>query len=981
MTLKEKGQIDWSHVASLGGVDIARAQEYASSFGLAFQDPATGEWETADFYLSGNLREKLRLAEAAAKMHPEFRANVEVLRKIQPRELKQEDITVALGVAWIPEQYVEQFARNVLGLEVRAEYVPNLAKWILTENKKRGESRASRRWGTKYVRTTDLLDQALNNREPSVTRRGRPDLDETLEARDKQDQIKQAWEEWLWADKKRAKTLVDLYNNNFNVMVRPQFDGSYLTDLPGMQPGKTLRKHQLDGLARGLRSKHNHFYVHRTGAGKTRILVALANELRRLKIRKKIIQVVPNNRLTQHQDDYLELFPNANLLVVSSSDLSKDRYNATMAKIAEGDWDCVIMSHSAAERIPLSNETEYELTRQKLVEFDETLRKLPARATRKRKELEKARDKIFKQLEKITLQPEEEPSSFTWESLKCDHIMIDEVHRYKNLPYSTRRQGVLGLNPQGSAVAFNMFMKVRVVQQHCQNCGRFSGTATICPACGSKVEKPKLGNTTFASATPLSNTIAELYTWQKFLQPDLLREMGIDSFDAWAAQFAKPSTIIELSPVGTGYREATRFASFDNASDLSVAFSQVVDVRLDPVELKLPIPKRRGGAPITVVSPLSEQQKAYLKECEERVARVKAREVPISEDNYLKIMNDMTKAALDYRLVDPSAPDDPNSKINQAISKVTDIYKRTTNVSLPGVPDKQNLAQVIFCDMSVPQKGFNLYDDGKRKLIAAGIPEEEIAFIHDAKDAAAKQKLFDAINEGKIRVLFASTPLAGEGVNMQRLLFAIHHLDALWTSQKLLQRTGRIERQGNLCPEFEEYRYVTEGGDAYRWQAIERKAMMSEQILSGEGLGRTVEDIDGIHADYATTKALASGDPTVQKRVELQIEIQRLQTLENNWLKGREEVQKGVDEVRAELTLLEKEDRTSEQIPVLRQALAQKLEESRAVLAEPFRHTQRLEELKTELRELEAVIAQMNKPSRGRKSGGLGGWLRGLFGR
>lgn len=948
------------------------------ALGLAFRDPATGKWETADQYLAGNLRLKLRQAEAAAGTDPSFRANVEALKRIQPRELPPEDIRGALGAGWIPGQYVEQFGREVLGLDINAEYVPALTRWLVTLDKKSGRkiNRANRQWGTRYVEAIDLLDQALNGREPSVTRRGRPDLDETLEARDRQQQLKERFEEWLWRDPARAKALANLYNQRYNAWTRPEYDGSYLTDLPGVRPGVSLRPHQQNALARGLRSPHNLFLVHGTGFGKTRVLVCLAHELRRLGKRRKIIQVVPNHRLTGHGDDFLEVYPGARLLRVASEDLAGGRYNQTMAKMASEDWDAIIMTHSAFERIRLSKATQYELTRQKLAEFAETIRRLPARATRKRKELEKQASRFKAQLDKIAARGED--PAYTWESIKCDQLMIDEVHRYKNLPYSTRRQGVLGLSPQGSGRALDAFMKVRCVQRHCPSCGRFTGKALTCPQCGTAIEKPQTGNITFASATPLDNTIAEMWAWQQFLQPDLLAEMGCESFDAWAAQFSKPSTLIEIAPVGTGYREATRFAGFTNANELSTAFSQVADVRLDPAIVKLPLPKLRGGKPKVVVSPLSDRQRAYLEECERRAARVLAREVSIKEDNYLKIMNDATKAALDFRLVDPTVPDDPRSKVNLLVRDVLDTYRRTTGVSLPGVAGPQNLAQLIFLDTSVPKKGFNLYDDIKAKLAAGGILENEVAFIHDAKNAAEKQRLFDRVNLGQVRVLLASTPLAGEGANLQRLAYAIRHLDAVWEPKRVIQRNGRINRQGNLCPEYEEVRYVTEGGDAYRWQAVERKALMGQQILTGEGLGRTVEDIDAIHPDFANTKALASGDPTVQKRVELQLEIQKLQTLEQNWFKRRAEAQQKLDQARAESRLLAE---TAESQPA-RQELSQRVEEHQSTLAEPFRHADRLAELKQELRQVELQITRMNRSPRSSKKGGaVGRLLRSLFGR
>ncbi|GIK42124.1 MAG: hypothetical protein BroJett011_59570 [Chloroflexota bacterium] len=950
---------------------MAQAQEYLSTAGLVFRDPRAGSWQTPTVYLSGNLRAKLKEAEAAAVANPAFQSNITFLKQHLPRDLKSDEIVAPLGAGWIPEEYVQQFAQSI-GLDAKIEYIPQLAKWIVTPTqrfKKKGRNSAANRkqWGTRYVAGIDLLEQALNGREPTVTRRGKPDLDESYEARDKQDKLKREFEKWLWSNKNRAERLTRLYNDRFNASIRPKFDGSYLNNIPGLNPTFTLRPHQKDALARLLQSRYNTYLVHLTGAGKTLVLNSACMELRRLGLRRKPVIVVPNHRPTDHARDFLDAYPSAKVLVVTSEDLSGDGYNQTLAKIANStEYDAIIMSHSASERIGMRRDTEIEFIKEKIAEYDETIQRLPAGATKKLKLLTVARERQEKKLQKLIQAPVDD-GRLTWEDLGIDHCMVDESHKYKNLEFATRKQGVAGINPVGSARAMGMYMKVRYLQGRCQECGKFVGEAQICSACGSRVEEPNPGNICFASATPLDNSLAEMYTWMRFLQPKRLKKLGLDHFDAWSAQFARPMHIIELAPFGEGYREAIRFASFVNPQELSKLFSEVADIQLDPEKLDLRLPKE---LPTRIVSaPKSERLQQYMLYCDERAAKVRARQISLKEDNFLRIASDLNAAALDFRLVDPTAPDDPNSKVNLLVRGVLDTYRKTTGVSLPGVPGKHNLAQVIFLDLSTPKKGFNLYDDIKTKLVRQGIPAEEIAFVHDAKNDEEKQRLFDRVSLGKVRVLLASSEIGGEGANFQARLCKLHHLDVPWTPRKLIQRRGRMVRQKNLCPEVESVVYVTGGSfDKYRWQTVERKAFTGDQVLKGDISDRTVDDIDVVHTDYATIKAMASGNPLVEQRVKLQLEIQRSQGLERVHQKQQDEARTNLDQILAEIALIDREAVKTPELLAERAELIKQSMEYRATLGEPFQYSQQLKDLQDELQKLEREIEISNRPQRKKSS-------------
>jgi len=926
-------------------------------------------WKTRDEYLSGNIREKLTQAEKFARQNPLLQANVEALRQTLPPEVQPHEINAPLGAGWIPEQEVQAFTRQVLGVDLRPTYVARQGRWQIntTAAARRLSARESRRaqatWGTSAKRVPEVLQATLNGKEISVKRNGKLDLTATYAARDKQDRMRQAFNQWLWSDPARAGRLTRLYNDKFNAIVPPRFDGSRLGRLPGMSARIELRPHQRNSVARLLRGRDNTFLIHATGAGKTYTMIAATMEQKRLGLRQNPIHVVPNHRLSDHAADFRELYPNANVLQIDSKMLNAQNYTATMRTIAAAgqQYDAVIMTHSAFERINLSPEAKQAGIRQQIADVDEALAGLRPSAVKKRKLLTRERNRLATKLEKMeaTPAPAGQP---TWEDLNVDQIYIDEAHRYKNRPFATKHQNTRSISPAGSARAQAAYLKLLHTQFRCRQCGKYAPQeAQVCPRCSTPVAEQRGGNICLASATPIDNSLAELYNWQSTLQPQLLKEMGLEHFDAWSAQFAQPSSQFEVDLAGKSFREVRRFRSFSNTPELVAAFGMVADTQLDTKKLKLPLPTSQRH---DTVVPLSTAQRDYLADCERRAEQVRARAVPPTEDNFLKIANDMQLASLDMRLVDPDAADDPNSLVNQTVSRAADTFRATTGVKLPKQPGKHDLTQVIFLDTGVPggSARINLYDDIKQKLVKQGVPADKIAFIHDAKTAAAKAEIFDKMNRGELRVLLASTPLAGEGANFQKKLHTLIHLDVPWTPARMKQREGRIVRQKNLNPAVNIVRMTSPGPSAYRWQTIERKALSGDQVLSGDRRSRTVDDVGDLHADYSSIKAATSGNPLVQQRFELQTELKRLKTLEQNHLAERSAARQAVQQTQAALNLANAAETPDEQqIQQLTTQLAEQTE--LAALAErPFEHAAKITDTQGQLNELEAEIAAQSRP-------------------
>jgi N12 class adenine-specific DNA methylase len=969
-TLAKGGQLHWPEIAARAGLPVEAAQRLAVEAGLAFIDPVQAQWYPRDEYLSGNIRDKLAQAEKFARENPLLQANVAALRQALPPDVQPHEINAPLGVGWIPEQDVQAFTKEVLGVDLRPTYVARQGRWQVsaTAAAKRLSARESRRaqimWGTPAKSVPEVLKATLNGQEITVRdRRGKPDLTATYAARDKQDRMRQAFSQWLWADPGRSRRLTRLYNDKFNAIVPPRFDGSRLGRLPGMSPAIELRPHQKDAVTRLLRSKTNTFLIHATGAGKTNIMIAATMEQKRLGLRQNPVHIVPNHRLDDHAADFRALYPDANLLLVDSKMLNAQNFAATMRAIAAagGQYDAVIMSHSAFERIKLSPEAEQAGVRQQIADVDEALAGLRPSATKKRKLLTQERNRLVKKLEKMegTPAPAGQP---TWEDLNVDQIYLDEAHRYKNRPFATKHQQTRSISPAGSSRAQDAWLKLLHTQFRCRQCGKYAPQeAQLCPHCSTATTEQRGGNICLASATPIDNSLAELYTWQSTLQPQLLKEMGLEHFDAWSTQFAQPSSQFEVDLSGKSFREVRRFRNFSNVPELVSAFGMVADTQLDAQKLGLPLPVAQRH---DTVVPLSAAQQDYLADCERRAELVRARAVPPTEDNFLRIANDMQLASLDLRLVDPTAADDPASLVNQAVRRVADTYRATTGVTLPAHTGRHDLTQVIFLDTGVPggSARINLYDDIRRKLVRQGVPADKIAFIHDAKSAAAKAEIFDKMNRGELRILLASTPLAGEGANFQQRLHTLTHIDVPWTPARMKQREGRIVRQKNLNPTVNIVRMTSPGPSAYRWQTIERKALSGDQVLIGDRGSRTVDDVGDLHADYSSIKAATSGNPLVQQRFELQTELKRLKTLEQAHLAQRSAARQAVQQTQAALNLANAAEPPDDvQIRELTGQLAEQTELA-ALTERPFEHTARITDTQARLNDLEADIAAQSRP-------------------
>ncbi|GAB4442651.1 MAG: hypothetical protein Kow0031_24760 [Anaerolineae bacterium] len=969
-TLARDGQLNWPAIAAQAGLPVETVQRLAIDAGLAFVDPVQAQWRPRDEYLSGNIRDKLTQAEKFARQNPLLAANVAALRQALPPEVQPHEINAPLGAGWIPEKDIQDFTQQVLGVDLRPTYVARQGRWQVsaTAAAKRMSARESRRaqvmWGTPTKSVPEVLQATLNGQEITVKdRRGQPDLTATYAARDKQDRLRQAFSQWLWADPARSRRLTRLYNDKFNAIVPPRFDGSRLGRLPGMSPTIELRPHQKDAVTRLLRGQDNTFLIHATGAGKTNIMIAATMEQRRLGLRQSPVHIVPNHRLDDHAGDFRELYPAANLLLVDSKMLNAQSYDATMRAIAAAgrQYDAVIMSHSAFERIKLSPEAKQAGVRQQLADVDEALAGLRPSATKKRKLIMQERQRLVKKLEKLEeTPPTDQP---TWEDLNVDQIYLDEAHRYKNRPFATKHQQTRSISPAGSARAQDAYLKLLHTQFRCRQCGKYTPQeAQICPHCSTPASEQRGGNICLASATPIDNSLAELYTWQSILQPQLLKEMGLEHFDAWSSQFAQPSSQFEVDLSGKSFREVRRFRNFSNVPELVAAFGMVADTQLDGQKLGLPLPASQRH---DIVAPLSAAQQDYLADCERRAELVRARAVPPTEDNFLKISNDMQLASLDLRLVDPTAADEPDSLVNQAVRRTADTYHATTGVTLPGQAGRHDLTQAIFLDTGVPggSARINLYDDIKRKLVRQGIPADKIAFIHDAKSAAANAEIFDKMNRGELRILLASTPLAGEGANFQQRLHTLTHLDVPWTPARMKQREGRIVRQKNLNPAVNIVRMTSPGPSAYRWQTIERKALSGDQVLTGDRHSRSVEDVDDFHADYSSIKAATSGNPLVQQRFELQAELRRLKTLEQDHLAQRSAARQAAQETQAALNLANAAETPDEdQIRQLTEQLAEQTELA-ALTERPFEHITKITDTQARLNELEAEIAAQSRPS------------------
>ena len=861
VSLNQRGAVDLPFIGTLYGKP--KAQIVAELGDLIFPDPQSRTWQTADAYLSGNVRAKLAAAELAG---PQYIRNANALRAVQPEDVLPGDIDANLGAPWIPESDINAFAAHLFHVEPSSVPIGHLKKdadWSLEADHAARESEAATsEFGTARANGTGLLELALNMKTPiiydTIDRGDREERvvnpEETLAAREKQKLIKEQFRSWVFADPERTERLVRLYNDTYNNLRPRLFDGSHL-DFPGMNQAITLRPHQNDAVWRGM-SSGNTLLAHTVGAGKTFTMAATGMKMKQAGLIKKPMYVVPNHLLEQFSREFMQLYPNAKLLVAAKEDLTRDRRKFLTAKIASGEWDGIIVTHSSFERIGMSRDYQEKFLVEQIAEYDELLREhAGARGANRNliKTIEKQKAARAERLKNL-LAEKKKDDGLVFDELGVDHVFIDEAHYFKNLETPTKMERVAGIQTGGSERAFDVYMKARYLGE--QHAGH---------------------GVTFATGTPISNTMVEMYTMQRFLDPEGLKSRGLEHFDAWAATFGEVVDTMEISPDGAGLRPRSRFARFTNLPELQQMFRAFSDVQTAEM-LNLPRPRLQGGKPIVVACPMSDEQHALQQELVERYERLRSQKVDPRIDNALAITTDGRKLATDARMLSATAPDFPESKINRLVENVAAIWQRTAAT---------RGTQMIFADMGVnpTQWGYSPYDEIIEKLVAHGIPREQIAAIGDAESDAKKQALFEKVRNGSVRVLIGSTQKMGTGTNVQKRLVALHHLDAPWKPAEVEQRDGRILRQGNENEEVAIYRYVTEGSfDAYMWQALETKARFISQVITGDNAARRAEDIGSQELSYAEVKAIASGNPAVLTLAEADAELQRLTLLKKNHL-------------------------------------------------------------------------------------------------
>jgi N12 class adenine-specific DNA methylase len=854
VTLNERARVDLQRIEELLGRPPA---EFLPELrGTVFLNPETKRWETEDDYLSGNVRDKLLVAEKAAKRDARFRENAEALRAVQPADLKATEIDARLGSVWIPAEDISRFARSLLRVpahsnEVNVNHVPAAGLWTVEASHFAKTGVANRtEWGTERSLAHELIEDALNQRTPTVydydsDGKATINVKATEAAREKQQKIKDRFAEWIWEDDERRARLAAAYNREFNCVRLRTFNGDHLT-LPGASPAIVLRPHQKAAVWRILQTP-NTLLAHVVGSGKTYTTVAAAMELKRLGLARKPMFVVPNYMLGQFSGELLTLYPNANILAAGKADFESSRRRELMGRIATNNWDAVIVTHSGFERLPLSAGAQKKFFEEQIANLEACIRETAeGSGARIVKQLEAAKKRLEFKLKNLAAVHRKD-NTLTFEELGIDRLFVDEAHAYKNLFYVTKMTRVAGLPQAASERAFDMFLKVQHVQRLNEG-----------------------GGVVFATGTPVTNTMAEMFTLQRFLQMDVLVQRRLQHFDSWAATFGESVCALELAPDGAGYRLNTRFARFVNVPELMHLFRQTADIQTADM-LKLPVPALESGRARVVTAKATPQLTALVHTLAERAARLKTGSVPPSEDNMLKITGEGRKAALDLRLVLGAMPDNPEFKVNHAAREIFAVWQESK---------EQRLAQLVFCDLSTPKPGgreFSVYDDLKTKLVANGVPAAEIAFIQEHDSDAAKTALFKDVRSGRVRILMGSTQKMGAGMNVQTKLVALHHLDAPWRPADIEQREGRILRQGNGNATVRILRYVTAGSfDAYMWQTLETKAKFISQIMTGECTARRIEDLESPALTYAEVKAIASGNPLVIEKAKIDSEVMRL---------------------------------------------------------------------------------------------------------
>lgn len=867
LSVGERAGIDFGYMQQLTGKDKETLIQDLQ--GVIFADPlekdASGEprYYTADEYLSGDVRHKLQVAKLAAQNNPAFAVNVQALETVQPKDLEASEIAVRLGATWLAPELIKQFADELVDApyyvrdRVKVLYIPLTGVWNVTNKSYTGGNiKATVTYGTQRANFYHILEESLNLRDVRIFDT-KEDMQgnkirvlnaaATQEAQMKQQQIEDAFKDWIWKDPTRRQMLVKEYNERFNSLRPREYDGSHIL-FHGMSPEITLRPHQKNAIAHILYGG-NTLLAHVVGAGKTYEMVAAAMEKKRLGLCTKTLICVPNHLTEQLAGEALQLYPNANILVARRTDFEKANRKRFCAKIATGNYDIIVIGHSQFERIPLSQERQVEYLQSQIHDVINQVAQLKEERAENFtvKQMERMRKQLEKKLDKLNDQSRKD-NVVTFEQLGVDSLMVDEAHAFKNLAVLSKMRNVAGISQTESQRASDLYMKCRYLDE-------ITGSRGV----------------VFATGTPISNSMAELFTMQRYLQRETLEQHGLSSFDAWASTFGETVTAVELAPEGTGYRTKTRFSKFYNLPELMSMFKQVADVQTADM-LNLPVPKLVGGKPINVALPPSPQQKQMVADLADRAEEIRAGNVDPTEDNMLKVTNDGRKLALDQRLIDPNLPENPNDKVHACAENVYRIWSETKD---------KKLTQLVFCDLSTPKPdGFNVYDDLRNLLISMGIPENEVQFIHSANTEVKKAELFAKVRSGDVRVLMGSTGKMGAGTNVQRLLVATHHLDCGWKPSDIEQRNGRMIRQGNTNAEVYEYRYVTESSfDSYMWQLLETKQKFIGQIMTSKSPARSADDLDDAALSYAEVKALAAGNPMIKEKMDLDIQVARLKTL------------------------------------------------------------------------------------------------------
>ncbi len=863
VSLGEKARIDLGYMSELTGKSEEEVTKELA--GVIFQNPVTEKWETADEYLSGNVREKLATARVFAENHPEYAINVSALEGVQPKELDASEIEVRIGATWIDTKYIEDFMRetfetpeylfdrNVMGVQ----YSDVTGQWnVKGKNADHGNTLVNMTYGTSRANAYRILEDSLNLRDTRIfdviTEDGKEkrvlNKKETMLASQKQEAIREAFKDWVFRDPERRQVLCAKYNELFNSTRPREYDGSHLK-FPGMTPDIALRPHQLNAVAHQLYGD-NTLLAHCVGAGKTFEMIAAAMESKRLGLCQKSLFVVPNHLTEQWASDFLRLYPGANILAATKKDFEPANRKKFCSRIATGDYDAVIIGHTQFEKIPLSTERQVVMIERQIKEIEMAIEATKAAKGERYtiKQMEKTKKSLHTRLSKLN-DASKKDNVVTFEQLGVDRLFVDESHNYKNLFLYTKMRNVAGIAQTEAQKSSDMFAK-------CQYMDELTGGKGI----------------TFATGTPISNSMTELYTNMRYLQYNTLQKLGLGNFDSWAATFGETQTAIELAPEGTGYRAKTRFAKFFNLPELISLFKESADIQT-PDMLKLPVPEAEYE---NVVLKPSEYQQEMVQSLADRAEAVRDRRVEPHQDNMLKITNDGRKLALDQRLINDMLPDEDNSKAATCVDKAFEIWEETK---------EQKSAQLIFCDLSTPKGDgtFNVYEDIRDKLIEKGVPKEEIAFIHDANTEKRKAELFAKVRSGQVRFLLGSTAKMGAGTNVQDRLIALHHLDVPWRPSDIEQQEGRILRQGNRNDKVKIFRYVTEGTfDSYSWQLIENKQKFIGQIMTSKSPVRSCEDIDEAALSYAEVKALATGNPYIKEKMDLDIQVSKLKLMKAN---------------------------------------------------------------------------------------------------